>query len=426
MNKIFKNSKKLEKIFLILLIIGILLILLYTILSYDSSNMFNGLTFAIPLLLIPTWTITILIIYYIVKGGIHFYKKKKQYLIYYILVFILLFGIILCSSIFYINKQLYDLEINHIMIGNVFDDKVYFFGTTSKKNTSLYTKDKDDNVEIICDKIANSVVKDPIFIDNNYLYYTDYHLKQNRINLNTCEIDHLIDDYEYLLNTKTDEYIYMLKIFDNGIESYSILIKYDYKNNKILNENKINTNLYGGSKSYDYFIDYNSDDIYYIKNDTDTYYLMKNNNVLFTKDEPISLVSMSDNYILFSDKYNIYKFSLTEEIIVKTIENPFDRVIIISSGTNDNYFIANGFVFKYDEDLDDFIELFKIDDTYFELEVYNLNDKLVFTNGSYRLFVYDITKDELEDYNDVRLISYNNNKFYFLTNSDNIDIKVIE
>ena len=218
----------------------------------------------------------------------------------------------------------------------------------------------------------------------------------------------------------------MLKIFDNGIESYSILIKYDYKNNKILNENKINTNLYGGSKSYDYFIDYNSDDIYYIKNDTDTYYLMKNNNVLFTKDEPISLVSMSDNYILFSDKYNIYKFSLTEEIIVKTIENPFDRVIIISSGTNDNYFIANGFVFKYDEDLDDFIELFKIDDTYFELEVYNLNDKLVFTNGSYRLFVYDITKDELEDYNDVRLISYNNNKFYFLTNSDNIDIKVIE
>ena len=247
-------------------------------------------------------------------------------------------------------------------------------------------------------------------------------MNNKRININTCEIENLNKDYKYLLNTKREDYIYMLKIYGAGEIEYSVLLKYDYKNKKVLNEADIDYILYNNN----FIIDYDTDDLYYIATNDNNYYLAKNKDMLYGSDEEIFLIAKTNTHIIFGSKDTIYKYNLNDNIIESSTENVLGRVKLIFSGTNSNYFTANDIIFKYDEELDDFIKLSETSYSLYDLNAYEMNGKVGFTNEYDKLLVYDYVNNELKVYDGLSQINYYDNKFYIMNNHDESDITVIE
>ena len=288
--------------------------------------------------------------------------------------------------------------------------KAYYFipNTSSGK---LYYTDESFNKKLVCNNLKpdNYDIVKFSFIDNNDIYYdTGYDF--NKINIDNCEVTDLLSDYRFII--KVGDYAYL----HNGEKE---VVKYDYKNKKIVDKKTIDIN-------YNYsevIIDYDNFDFYYVaSNNFEKYMAMKNDEILFESDIKLDVLSLSNNIVLFADELFIYKYDLKTKSVVDTIDKPFKNSFAIHSDNGDNYFILDHqYIYKYDSVVDDLIEITKIETTYL-FDIYHVNDKVIFAGDE--VYVYDLLTNETTRYDKVGSYTKNDNDFE-LSSVDNFNAKII-
>lgn len=356
------------------------------------------------------WTILIALVYFFIK----LFKKSKK------LCIIILSSLILVLALIYLlyraNKYNNPNEIStsSVLFGNysslLSDKKAYYFipNTSSGK---LYYTDESFNKKLVCNNLKpdNYDIVKFSFIDNNDIYYdTGYDF--NKINIDNCEVTDLLSDYRFII--KVGDYAYL----HNGEKE---VVKYDYKNKKIVDKKTIDIN-YNYS---DVIIDYDNFDFYYVaSNGFEKYMAMKNDEILFESDIKLDVLSLSNNIVLFTDELFIYKYDLKTKSVVDTIDKPFKNSFAIHSDNGDNYFILDHqYIYKYDSVVDDLIEITKIETTYL-FDIYHVNDKVIFAGDE--VYVYDLLTNETTRYDKVGSYTKNDNDFE-LSSVDNFNAKII-
>ena len=403
--RFLKEKTTLGKTLAIVDFIGIVIIIIIC-LFIEEPNIIGVL---VTIVFSIGWTILLALVYYFIK----LFKKSKK------LCIIILSSLILVLVLIYLlyrgNKYNNPNEIStsSVLFGNysslLSDKKAYYFipNTSSGK---LYYTDESFNKKLVCNlKPDNYDIVKFSFIDNNDIYYdTGYDF--NKINIDNCEVTDLLSDYRFII--KVGDYAYL----HNGEKE---VVKYDYKNKKIVDKKTIDIN-YNYS---DVIIDYDSFDFYYVaSNNFEKYMAMKNDEILFESDIKLDVLSLSNNIVLFADELFIYKYDLKTKSVVDTIDKPFKNSFAIHSDNGDNYFILDHqYIYKYDSLVDDLIEITKIETTYL-FDIYHVNDKVIFAGDE--VYVYDLLTNETTRYDKVGSYTKNDNDFE-LSSVDNFNAKII-
>ena len=406
-----KNNNKLFNIFVGISVICIVVIIGYTIYQFNQKDTFgfSNLAIGIPFVFIPPVMGIIWLIYFCIE---------KSTIVPIIVVAIIGTIVYFKNDITLPVKSINDIDGDYL----IKDEKMYYVKTAYSEILSDILSNRLMSLDLkthrnkrVC-KIDQTEAR-VFFIKNNELYYSSGYddneqteIKNRKIDLKTCNITKLIKDYKYIKNTETDNYVYMYK------EGYNItnIIKYDYINNKILGQYKIDNPYFD---SDEIIIDYDRFNIFNITNNQKFYKFNHNNKKIYESDKELKMLTYSNNYVLFYDKENIYKYDVSNSRIIETIKNPYKNINRFLSDTNDNYFEADNGLYKYENNKFEKIVDLK-SNAYYSVLHYGNKLLLYGENTNDGALVIDLKSKELNEYNEVEYHTYDNNTLYIVTNDD--------
>lgn len=458
-----KFKKIIKKIFIVLTIIvaiigcGISAFSIFTSFTMESIEFFGplpnifvffgGIVFLI-------YTAIIIAIIWIIYGIINllykFYnilnakhKKIFKFALISLLLIIIIFSISL-NKYNYNNKNLAEV-LNEPPNYEFYDTTSYYFIHNDKiyyyvlDNNSNYTELYDRLFVMNLDGTENKKLAETdelryatfYFVYNNEAYYyTMYYNENKKINLSTGEITSLGNDDIYISKTLTNGKVNTF--IDHAIagNAYSIFKKVDLTTNKTISEIKTMHSMAGN----EYYLDYDGGNIYYLEDFYSEYpTIYKNTNVIYQfvdeKNKKVEFIAVNEDYLYFKSENHIYKLNInTKEIETEVYYNLGDIHRISSGNNSDNYFYINGKIYEFDLTNDKFNLV--LSDIKNEPEyVYNINNKLIFTENTDNLkyntsndnlgsvVVYDISSKDIEKFDGIRKVCFDENYMYLLINS---------
>lgn len=325
------------------------------------------------------------------------------------------------SSLFYSSTSYYF----------IYNDKIYYYVLDNNNDyTELYDQlfvmnlDGTDNQKLVeTDELRYA---DFYFVYNNEAYYyTMYYGENKKINLSTGEITSLGNDDNYLSKTLKDGKVYAL--IDHAVagDSYAIFKKIDLDTNKTISEVKTTHSLSGNQ----YYLDYDGGNVYFLEDFYSEYpTIYKNNSIVYTFDDEnakdIQFIAVNQSYLYFKLKNYIYKLNVNTKQIEKRFYCSLGDIHRISSGNNsDNYYYVYGKIYEFDVNNNQFrLVVSNINDK--PDYVYNINDKLIFTENTDNLKYYTSTDNlgtvlvydgkSIERFDGIRKVSFDENYMYLL------------
>ena len=273
------------------------------------------------------------------------------------------------------------------------------------------------------------------FVYNDEAYYQHVFDNENKkINLKTGEISSLGTNDIYIPKTLNNGLVYSFVVNRIAGDAYSIFKKIDITNNKIISEIKIDSSV-----GYVYYLDYDGNSIYYLENYYSRYpSIYKNNQIVYEFTEydkynfpEIEFICVNNNYIYFEQKDIIYKLDINNKSIEKEVSNNLEDIKRISSGNNmDNYFYSNKKIYSFNMK-DDTFELVISDVEKQPEYVYNMNNKLIFTENTDNVkyyseidnlgsvIIYNKQNNNIEIFTNIRKVSFDDDYIYLLNQSNN-------
>lgn len=323
----------------------------------------------------------------------------------------------------------------------IYKDKIYYY---KLEHNNSFTKLYDRLFVMNLDGTNNKKLAETdelryatfyfVYNDEAY-YYTMYCNENKKINLKTGEVNNLGTNDIYFAKTLDNGIVY--SFIDNAIakDTYSIFKKIDIKNNRTISENKIKYSMSG----YEYYFDYDGTNIYYLED----YYskfpsIYKNNQIIYEFTEynkhefqKIEFIAVNSNYLYFKQKDIIYKLNINDKSIEKEMSSSLNDLKRISSGNNaDNYFYSNEKIYSFNMEKDTF-ELLISDIEKQPEYVYNINNKLIFTENTDNVKYYNETdnlgsvviynelNNNVEKFNNIVKASFDEKYMYLLYQSNN-------
>ena len=478
------NSKSKDPSILLIVCIALSVFVAFSGLSLGISSIMSSFTmdrveFFGPLLnlfvfgiglSIIIYSVLIIVAIWIVFGIIKLFsfiysKLSKTGKRIFIIVFITLISLILIVSFSislygYSNKNIMKVLNDPPVYGFydsstyyfIYKDKIYYYKGNSYSDAYSTTDrfyvmnlDGKNNKKLAeTDELRNANFY--FVYDDEAYYYTSYYSENKKINLKTGKITSLGTNDQYIPKTFNDGYVY--SFFDNPVvgDEYSIFKKIDVKNNITISEVRTNESMNGKQ----YFFDYDGGNIFYLEDFSLKHpSIYKNNEIIYEFTEyndrykfpDIEFFAVNDDYIYFKLKEKLYKL----DINTKTIEEDFikdydlDYIKRISSGNNsDNYFYSDNAIYSFDMDNDEFkLVLNNVDKT--PEYVYNINNKLIFTENTDGIYyysddndfgsvvVYNKTNKKTEKYNNIVKVCFDEKYMYLLYKSQkNYSVKKIK
>ena len=395
------------------------------------------------------------IIYGIIKLINKFYKKlstnnKKIFKIILIIVIALLLIVSFSIKKYnYNNKNLMEV-LNDPPSYEFYDNTTYYFIYKDKiyyyklEHNSSFTKLYDRLFVMNLDGTNNKKLAETdelryatfyfVYNDEAY-YYTTYYNENKKINLKTGEINSLGTNDKYIAKTLNNGIIY--SFIDNAIagDAYSIFKKIDIKNNKTISEIKTKYSMAGN----EYYFDYDGGNIYYLEDFYSKHpSIYKNNEIIYEFTEydrykfpEIEFIAVNNNYIYYKQNDTIYKLNINNKSIEKELDIDLKDIKRISSGNNtDNYFYSNKNIYSFDINKDTFELVISNIEKQPEY-IYNINNKLIFTENTDNIkyysetdnlgsvLIYNKLNNSTEKIDDIRKVSFDEEYMYILYQSNN-------
>lgn len=323
----------------------------------------------------------------------------------------------------------------------IYKDKIYYY---KLEHNSSFTKLYDKLFVMNLDGTNNKKLAETdelryatfyfVYNDEAY-YYTTYYSENKKINLKTGEIKSLGTNDIYLAKTLNNGMVYSFLDNDIAEDEYSVFKKIDIKNNKTISEVKTKYSMAGDK----YFFDYDGGNIYYLED----YYskfpsIYKNNQIIYEFTEydrykfpKIEFIAVNSNYIYFKQNDIIYKLDIDNKSIEKELSNSLNDIKRISSGNNtDNYFYSDKKIYSFDMEKNAF-ELVVSDIEKQPEYIYNINNKLIFTENTDNVkyysetdnlgsvVVYNKLNKNTEKFDNIRKVSFDEKYMYLLYQSNN-------
>lgn len=371
-------------------------------------------------------------------------KNKKKFIIILLSLLVVTFSILVISDIyndrnkeieevlleppsydFYDKSSYYFINDNHIYY-YVYDYNL----VTSKTYDRLYVMNLDGSNNRLLAEGDELRYADFYFVYNNEAYYyTMYYAENMKVNLSTGQITRLDNDDNYISKTLKDGVVNAF--YDNAVvgNSYASFKKIDLNTNKIIYDNTTSHTLVDN----EFFLDYDSGNIYYL----DDYYseyptIYKNNDVLYefkdSKKINLMFLAVDTDYLYYVFENTIYRLDIssgvTETLSFCTYK--LDEIKRISSGNNkDNYFHINGIIYEFDLKDARFKVLIRDVDAAPEY-VYNFEDKLIFTentdncrhlsdiNNTGTVIIYDVSSRYAKHVDNIIKTSFDSKYLYML------------
>lgn len=395
------------------------------------------------------------IIYGIIKLINKFYKKlstnnKKIFKIILIIVIALLLIVSFSIKKYnYNNKNLMEV-LNDPPSYEFYDNTTYYFIYKDKiyyyklEHNSSFTKLYDRLFVMNLDGTNNKKLAETdelryatfyfVYNDEAY-YYTTYYNENKKINLKTEEINSLGTNDIYIAKTLNNGIVY--SFIDNAIagDAYSIFKKIDIKNNKTISEIKTKYSMAGN----EYYFDYDGGNIYYLEDFYSKHpSIYKNNEIIYEFTEydrykfpEIEFIAVNNNYIYYKQNDTIYKLNINNKSIEKELDIDLKDIKRISSGNNtDNYFYSNKNIYSFDINKDTFELVISNIEKQPEY-IYNINNKLIFTENTDNIkyysetdnlgsvLIYNKLNNSTEKIDDIRKVSFDEEYMYILYQSNN-------
>ena len=395
------------------------------------------------------------IIYGIIKLINKFYKKlstnnKKIFKIILIIVIALLLIVSFSIKKYnYNNKNLMEV-LNDPPSYEFYDNTTYYFIYKDKiyyyklEHNSSFTKLYDRLFVMNLDGTNNKKLAETdelryatfyfVYNDEAY-YYTTYYNENKKINLKTGEINSLGTNDIYIAKTLNNGIVY--SFIDNAIagDAYSIFKKIDIKNNKTISEIKTKYSMAGN----EYYFDYDGGNIYYLEDFYSKHpSIYKNNEIIYEFTEydrykfpEIEFIAVNNNYIYYKQNDTIYKLNINNKSIEKELDIDLKDIKRISSGNNtDNYFYSNKNIYSFDINKDTFELVISNIEKQPEY-IYNINNKLIFTENTDNIkyysetdnlgsvLIYNKLNNSTEKIDDIRKVSFDEEYMYILYQSNN-------
>lgn len=395
------------------------------------------------------------IIYGIIKLINKFYKKlstnnKKIFKIILIIVIALLLIVSFSIKKYnYNNKNLMEV-LNDPPSYEFYDNTTYYFIYKDKiyyyklEHNSSFTKLYDRLFVMNLDGTNNKKLAETdelryatfyfVYNDEAY-YYTTYYNENKKINLKTGEINSLGTNDIYIAKTLNNGIVY--SFIDNAIagDAYSIFKKIDIKNNKTISEIKTKYSMAGN----EYYFDYDGGNIYYLEDFYSKHpSIYKNNGIIYEFTEydrykfpEIEFIAVNNNYIYYKQNDTIYKLNINNKSIEKELDIDLKDIKRISSGNNtDNYFYSNKNIYSFDINKDTFELVISNIEKQPEY-IYNINNKLIFTENTDNIkyysetdnlgsvLIYNKLNNSTEKIDDIRKVSFDEEYMYILYQSNN-------
>ena len=395
------------------------------------------------------------IIYGIIKLINKFYKKlntnnKKIFKIILIIVIALLLIVSFSIKKYnYNNKNLMEV-LNDPPSYEFYDNTTYYFIYKDKiyyyklEHNSSFTKLYDRLFVMNLDGTNNKKLAETdelryatfyfVYNDEAY-YYTTYYNENKKINLKTGEINSLGTNDIYIAKTLNNGIVY--SFIDNAIagDAYSIFKKIDIKNNKTISEIKTKYSMAGN----EYYFDYDGGNIYYLEDFYSKHpSIYKNNEIIYEFTEydrykfpEIEFIAVNNNYIYYKQNDTIYKLNINNKSIEKELDIDLKDIKRSSSGNNtDNFFYSNKNIYSFDINKD----TFKLVISNIEKQpeyIYNINNKLIFTENTDNIkyysetdnlgsvLIYNKLNNNTEKIDDIRKVSFDEEYMYILYQSNN-------
>lgn len=471
-----EKKKKKNILLIIFVLISILESIVTIVASIVASMREFGLALFFPLFWIPIRLLVIWTFYFIIVFGKYLYRKKKSYAILFLILLIILLNIepiwyrinpkknnlseIFDTSGGYLNTGKYLINNNRLyysifkgndseIIQYIFPYTTYYkliVSDTLQNSLNSMNIDETDN-KVLCNNFKSS--------DGNFLFMKDNELYYDfgnnvgglkKINLSNCKEKVLMsDDYKYIDNTIDGNYIYMYhRVSERGGERPISIIKLDISNNKKVEERKFKSDIPVILGDMKYVIDYDHFDIYYessyIPDNLDDYSyeiipqaIYKNEEIIYKPvlgTKHMDVLFLDSNYLFLYSENVIYQLDLTINSVINNFDNKFNNISRIFSDTNDNYFVADGKIYQFDNTKKEFVSVLNlpnIDDKY--NVVHHYGDKLVFDNdheysSNRKVLIYDVKTKDLKEYTNI-LYDYDGTTLYVISYDGNI-IKIDE
>lgn len=317
----------------------------------------------------------------------------------------------------------------------IYNDKIYYYTSENSIDKFNYMDLDGSNNKTITQNNELRYAQFYFVYDNEAYYYTMYDAENKKINLTTGKISSLNNDDIYISKSLKNGIVNSFSDHAIAGNAYSFFKQFDLKKNKVIYEIKTNHSMAGK----EYFLDYNRGYIYYLEN----YYskrptIYQNNEILYEFSEEakynfadIKFMACNEKYLYFKNNNYLYKLNINTKEIEKEINYNLGDIHRISSGNNnDNYFYISNKIYTFDFDSDTFNLLLKNIENEPQ-ELYNINNKLIFTENTNNLkynmlyenlgsvVVYDLIKRrEISQYKGIRNIFFDNNQMYLVVNGE--------
>ena len=336
-------------------------------------------------------------------------KRNSLGLIIVFAVILLFFGFPLIESIIEDNKPLsFSQKISSKSDVVIYNDTIYYTGIpkygTNDFNNNLYSMNLNgkNKKKIIRDEAFYSPTLSFIYNDNLYFYDGNY---PKILNLKTKKIEDFNYKGYFLTNTLNGNYIYSIINNQSDME----LDKFDLNTNEVIKRNSLNT-WFDFEKAY---IDYDTMDIYYLKNSYTKNNLYLNNDIIYTFNTNNQIIVYADNtFIYYIEGNKLFKLDRNNTQIEYVEEVPYGLKRIISYNDEDNFF----------KDPKGNIYLFSIKSKTIKLFLDNLSKDIQYVYRSSNNYIFTQFSNDIEYFG---IISYDQSyqQIVYVYNKNNKEIK---